>query len=111
MALPGVQRGLIARGAICATLAVRLGTRGRTPSTSAVFKGLMIRSDSDRGARPPVALRGKPWAVHPVVLVGTLQETLIDGILVPTRKSFTRFHLGLSPQAHHLAVTGSRRSW
>jgi hypothetical protein len=25
---------------------------------SAVFKGLMIRGDSDRGARPPVALRG-----------------------------------------------------
>jgi hypothetical protein len=32
---------------------------------SAAFKVLMIRGDSDRGARPPVALRGKPGGRTP----------------------------------------------
>jgi hypothetical protein len=67
-------------------------------------------SISREGARPPVALRGKPRGRAPVILVEIPQETLLDGILVPTRKSFTGFHLGSSPQAHHLSMTGSRRS-
>jgi len=38
---------------------------------------------------PRSPCEGSQGGVHPVVLVGILQETLIDGILVPTRKSFT----------------------
>ena len=35
-----------------------------------------------KGARPPVALRGKPWVVHLVLPVKTFQETLVDGVQV-----------------------------
>ena len=44
------------------------------------FKG--PSPDTDSGARPPVALRGKQGAVHPVVLDALLQETLVDGVQV-----------------------------
>ena len=33
-----------------------------------------------KGARPPVALRGKPWVVHPVILAESIQETLVDEV-------------------------------
>jgi hypothetical protein len=49
--------------------------------------------------------------VHPVILTDLLQETLVDGVHVDDGKVVHWVHQGSSPQAHHLAVTGSRRSW
>jgi hypothetical protein len=42
----------------------------------------MTRVDIDRRCTTPVGLRGKQGAVHPVILAGILQETLIDGTQV-----------------------------
>ena len=50
------------------------------PGTSAVFKGLMTRGDSDCGARPPVALRGKPGGRAPRRPGHGIQESLVDGV-------------------------------
>ena len=56
------------------------------------------------GARPPVALRGKPWAVHPVVLVAIQQETLLDGSVDDGRT----FHWSISTLVRRLGSRAER---
>jgi hypothetical protein len=47
----------------------------------------MTRADTDiEGARPPSPCEGSQEAVHPVVLVEMLQETLVDGVRVDDGK-------------------------
>jgi hypothetical protein len=42
---------------------------------------------------PRLPSEGNRGAVHLVILVEILQETLVDGVQVDDRKSFTGFHL------------------
>jgi hypothetical protein len=47
----------------------------------------MTRADTDiEGARPPSPCEGSRGAVHPVILVEMLQETLVDGVQVDDGK-------------------------
>jgi len=51
-------------------------------TVSSKRSGSNVPREIDKRCTTPVALRGKPWTVHPVVLVKTLQETLVDRVQV-----------------------------